>query len=73
MLDKLLSAFSESNGNLSSMRILNYLVVGAVIFKYLKTFVITYEEIGLILGLLGLKTVQKQIEKSECETGPLTK
>jgi len=62
--------FSEDNGNLSSMRVLSGIVVVTVLGTWaahcLQNNVLVgfdYQDIGLILGAMGVKAYQKKNEK----------
>lgn len=74
MKDMLMKIISEDNGNPSSMRV----IVGAVIFLIVGTWSwhcisagvlvgFDWEEIGMLLGLLGLKVYQKGKEEASNE------
>ena len=68
-LDSLKQMFSEDNGNLSSMRLLSTLIVVIVLGNW-TWFNITnntiagfdVQDIGLVLGALGIKGWQKRSE-----------
>jgi len=66
------SAFSEDNGNPSSMRIITLLIVSVVLFNW--TFyniqnnvltVLDYNQLLAILGPLGFKALQKNSERKK--------
>ena len=63
----ILTFLKDDQGNFSSMRLINLLIVLAILIKYFKTYQLTYEEIGLLVGILGLKTLQKNIEVNNKE------
>lgn len=64
--------FSDDKGNLSSMRILSAFIIVTVVcnwmifcFKTGQLISFDYEEIAMLLGVLGGKIGQKAIEKKE--------
>jgi hypothetical protein len=69
-MSKLLELLEDSCGNLSSMRIMNFLIIGVVLYKYITTGSLTENDIFLIGVALTGKVIQKQIEeknkKSSC-------
>lgn len=65
---------SDNEGNSSSMRILNFLIIGVVLFNWTfynmtnsELIALDWEEVGLLVGALGAKAYQKGIEINKKE------
>lgn len=66
--------FSDSLGDVSSMRVIVYIVVIVVLFNWTYVNITTGQindlglnETGSILGALGMKAIQKYIEMKELQ------
>lgn len=72
-MNKLFQFLQESNGNLSTARLIPTIVTLAIIFKYVWQVVKTdaanfsVEEITMLLGSFGIKVGQKPLEKKPNE------
>lgn len=74
-MGKIFEFLQESNGDLSTARLIPVIITGAIVFKYVWLTIttgsgnFTVEEITLLLGAFGIKAGQKVIEvKKELET-----
>lgn len=69
-----LTSLLSENGNVSTMRVLTILVVGTIMVNWTiitaKTGVLqnlTPDQMGLVLGALGIKAVQRKFEEPAAE------
>lgn len=77
-MKKILGLLSEGDGELSTMRVMTFIIILAILIPAVVTAIRTQtgvelstEQIALILGVLGVKTAQRAVEsKTEKKESP---
>ncbi len=78
MISALLAMFQDGDGKTSSMRVLSFWVAGAIIGVWAMVSIrlnvlqpISFEQVSLVVGVLGLKVYQKGREDgAQAPPGP---
>lgn len=78
-MNKILELVSEGDGTFSTMRVMTFIIILAILVPAVASAVrtntgldLTTEQIALILGVLGVKTAQRAVEgkKTQKDVAP---